>query len=661
MINFSSIQKTRLLCVGWILILLQPFKAPAEQASLIFLPGRSHVIRSWTVADGLPFNQIRDIIQRRNGFIWVATLNGAARFDGVEFEVFNTENYPELPNNRMVKLYEDAKGALYIAHDTGHISILTQGGFRVVDPPPQISATGVVDFHEDVNGGIWAEYGSGLWLELVHNGSFLAKPVPCERPPDLFPGRTCGWQVQGEEVVFLDAGGKVQQDRGKRPWIIAQDVVFLERANGELVAGTTFGGIFIFRDGVPPQRYNSKDGLLSDRILSLCEDVEGNLWLGTAAGLQCFRDNRFAAIYPDVGLYYRPWSITPRRAGGVWIGGNKQELHFVDNLLFRQRFPTHGTSHPLRTLLEDRDGRLWANANGRFLLREADDGFEDYFPDGVETDQLWAQLECTNGDCLVGGDKGLWRRRADVWAQLFGEKDGVDCIRCLEQAPDGTIWIGMEAEGLAALRGEQLTRYSSATDSFSSYITALHIDRTDESLWVGTCGNGLMRLVQGQLVRTALPRHTVAGIQEDDSGRLWCVTDKGITVVEKARLVASSFATDSADTAPIVMDQDDGIPPVLRVDEVLQTMCRTEDGGIWVLADRLILKFDPAKIQRCTDPVPVVIREIQSNDRRIGLTEGASISLPPGQHRLDIHFSALRYTAPNRLHFRCRMQGLDRE
>lgn len=127
MLRFLSIQKVRLLCVGWILILLQPFAAPAEQASLIFLPGRSHVIRSWTVADGLPFNQIRDVIQRRNGFIWVATLNGAARFDGVKFEVFNTENYPELPNNRMVKLYEDAKGSLYIAHDTGHISILTPG------------------------------------------------------------------------------------------------------------------------------------------------------------------------------------------------------------------------------------------------------------------------------------------------------------------------------------------------------------------------------------------------------------------------------------------------------------------------------------------------------------------------------------------------------
>src|SRR5215470_8092186 len=71
----------------------------------------------WTADSGLPQNSVRAIVQTRDGYLWVGTLDGLARFDGVRFTVFNKANSPGLSGNRVTALYEDPDGDLWVGLD----------------------------------------------------------------------------------------------------------------------------------------------------------------------------------------------------------------------------------------------------------------------------------------------------------------------------------------------------------------------------------------------------------------------------------------------------------------------------------------------------------------------------------------------------------------
>jgi ligand-binding sensor domain-containing protein len=76
-------------------------------------------IRVWQVKDGLPQSQVRAILQSSEGYIWVATNDGLARFDGVRFLIFNRDNTPALRSSIFTGLHEDRAGTLWISSDGG--------------------------------------------------------------------------------------------------------------------------------------------------------------------------------------------------------------------------------------------------------------------------------------------------------------------------------------------------------------------------------------------------------------------------------------------------------------------------------------------------------------------------------------------------------------
>lgn len=83
----------------------------------------------WTTDTGLPQNSVYAVTQTCDGYLWLATVDGLARFDGVRFTVFNKSNSPGISSNRFVCLYEDAQGDLWAGTEDGGITRLHQGHF----------------------------------------------------------------------------------------------------------------------------------------------------------------------------------------------------------------------------------------------------------------------------------------------------------------------------------------------------------------------------------------------------------------------------------------------------------------------------------------------------------------------------------------------------
>ena len=98
-------------------------------ATPLFAQNRPYQVDHWTTDNGLPQNTVRAIVQTRDGYLWLTTFDGLARFDGVRFTVFDKSNTPAITNNRFIALYEDKDGTLWAGADQGEVVAYRDGVF----------------------------------------------------------------------------------------------------------------------------------------------------------------------------------------------------------------------------------------------------------------------------------------------------------------------------------------------------------------------------------------------------------------------------------------------------------------------------------------------------------------------------------------------------
>ena len=110
---------------------------------------------SWTADSGLPQNIVTAIRQTRDGYLWIATFDGLARFDGVRFTVFNRANSPGIYSNRFTSLFEDTRGDLWMGTEIGAVTRYTGGRFITYSAPNGLSARFVRAFSGDAAGNVW--------------------------------------------------------------------------------------------------------------------------------------------------------------------------------------------------------------------------------------------------------------------------------------------------------------------------------------------------------------------------------------------------------------------------------------------------------------------------------------------------------------------------
>ena len=142
------------------------FSAPAA-------PG--YFTRTWQVEQGLPQNKVTAVVQTRDGYLWVGTYNGLARFDGVRFTVFDDNNTPELRSSRTTSLFEAADGTLWIGTENGEVSQYKDGHFAAVPLQASWSGGKILVITDDDAGDVWLFNDAGE-LARVRDGKVLSPP-----------------------------------------------------------------------------------------------------------------------------------------------------------------------------------------------------------------------------------------------------------------------------------------------------------------------------------------------------------------------------------------------------------------------------------------------------------------------------------------------------
>ncbi len=653
--------------------------------------------RNWNSGDGLPQDRIRTILQTRDGFLWLATDAGLARFDGNAFKNYGLRD--GLGAVTVLSLMEADDGALWIGTLDGGVSVMREG--RIGKSYPRVEGlpgAASPELAQDMNGDIWA---AGAFR--LEGGRFVPGPGKRQASRLVFRDREGTiWAGYGSRGMARWRDGKWEEGSGGGPRTVN---VFAEDAGGRLWIADAERRLWQ-RDGGAWRSWSLPPAMKS-WVNSMTAAPDGTLWMAfIREGILGFRDGKF--IEPRVegerfldlaevvhatpdGLLWMGSStsglylLVPRRIELATLDGPaaNRGANFIGGLVetapgefltgtqghgfFRWRSGLTEAVEGMRgmnqglfvnVLLRDRSGAVWTGS-GRGLHRFAD--VQRTPPANPLGGNIW--------DLCEDGEGGLWAGRGDgaLYHLPHGGRpvridyggSGSVPIKGLALAADGALWIGTRGNGLYRWKDGKSQRFGTADGLGSEVIRS--VDAGDDgSVWVGTAGGGLS-LWRGRgflTVTTAdgLPDDIVSQVAEDREGRLWVGTNRGIAVIAKDEVARLKEGHPGA-LHPLIVNRADGlvseectiVPPV-----------KMSDGRMAFATNHGFAMLRPEEFRPDETTPPVFIERVRANGREVVPVEG-KLKLPPGLERLEIEFTGLHFTAPSRLSFRNRLDGLEKE
>jgi signal transduction histidine kinase/ligand-binding sensor domain-containing protein len=639
------------------------------------------------------------------------------RFDGVRSAVFDSANTPALQNGLITSLYEDSHGVLWIGHETGHLTRLTRGTFESVVLGLKWPGGNIESITADQEGDVWLLNDSGVLFRLrdgetnqVPGGASATRKVGLTRASN---GRI--WIVSNGNISFLDRGQITRfifsdnspsdyverllpaHDGGlwilanqrlrkwkENRWVTELDIggrspgtisVLLETAGGRVLAGTLREGLFLFRPGAPPLRFTRTDGLSHDWVRALCEDHEGNLWVGTSAGLDGLRRRKVQMLSPPdewEGCSVLSFALEPH--GSAWIGTEGAGLYHFSGEEWKSFSEVNGLSNLyVWSVLRRHSGELCVGTFGGGLLVNQGDRFESSGDLGKITAPVVALYEGRNGELWIGTTIGLYRYEGGRLSWFAGkDRLAFPDVRAITETAEGALWFGMSGGGLGNLKDGKLKQFRKSDGLGSDLVVCLYAE-TDGTLWIGTSDHGLTRFREGRFatITTAqgLPSSIITHLVADDGGNLWMGSHRGIL---RASLLDLNRCADGAASSVqfLAYGRAEGLASQACSGGFQPGAVKGTDGRIWFPTSKGLAIVDPKDVTTNAIPPPVVIEELLVDDKpvqsvhtgdsdRKSRSAAAAIEIAPGNHRFQVRYTGLSFVSPEKVQFKYILEGLE--
>ena len=659
-------------------------------------------------------NTVSAIVQGHEGYLWLGSFHGLARFDGVRFTVFSSGTTAGLVNGLITSLLEDAQGNLWIGHETGNLTRYRDGEFTAVPLPEPWPGGAIEDIEEDEAHDIWLLNNSGTLLRvrdgaLAHspgNSAALVGKAYLSRSPDrklwvvsngiaavlqngvlvpfhfdgenggifyeqVAPARNGGlWVLGGGRLRLWKDGGWQKELVGfpKEPGAVS---IIMEAQSGAVLAGTLRHGLFLLGSDSSPRNFNHKSGLSQDWVRALCQDHEGNLWVGTGSGLDALRPRKVSTLNaPDMWEGCGVLSIAFEQNGTAWISTEGAGLYRYADGQWQNFGPQQGLANVfVWSVCATRDNQLFVGTWGGGLFQREGNQFRR--PPGLSrvTAPVLAMFEGKHGELWIGTTEGpsCYDHGQITWS-AGKEKLLLPDVRAIAEAADGTVWFGMSGGGLGRLQGRELKQFRKAEGTGSDFVVCLHED-LDGVLWYGTSDHGLGRWKDGKFsnITTAqgLPSDVICHIVEDGLGFFWLSSHSGIVRISKKDL--NRCADGAQPTVQCLLyGRSTGLPSLSCSAGFQPGASMAPDGQIWFPTAKGVAIVNPAEITINHVPPPVIIEELVADNETLKLESTKSqsqgvLQISPGKNRFEIQYTALSFTAPEKVRFRYRLQGLEQE
>lgn len=686
------------------------------QASLVYpeLPMRSIASfqqHTWTIDEGLPVNSINTITQSPDGYLWLGTEAGLARFDGIKFEVFNHENTPAFSNDIISSLQVDRSGALWIGTRGGGVIRYKNGTFKALMGNTLLLGSEVWCIKESLDGSIWI--GSGAGLCRFANNSFTRIPLPETSPNSNRTVRSLledrnghTWAGTGMDGLLLIkkrgsefhaesmglAGIEILslfEDRKGAIWIGTIDNglyrywedrrdhftnkdglvcltiwCFHEDRFGNLWIGTQGGGINILPAGSERITvYPNQEDLPTNPILYFYQDREGSLWVATnGGGLNCLRETEIITYSTKNGLSHNNiYGIFQDGKDRIWLGSKGYGVnYFKDNRFYTLTKKDGLSSDSVVSFAEDRSGTMWFGTLGGSINSYKNGRFEVFDARrGVLNNSFRSIYADPEGRILAGSTKGdILEFRKEKFTPIADVKFRVNT---LFKDSRGNLWAGTFGGGLSRIKGnDPIEVFNEKKGLSNNIVTCIHEDKQG-ILWIGTI-KGFNRFRDDKISilwkKDGLPDDTVYWILEDHNADFWISSNRGIYCLSREEADAF-FKGTIQNVNPSVFGKEAGMRSIECNGANQPAGCKSRDGKLWFPTTDGVSVIDPKDIGRNKPPSPVVIEKILLDGEFCPFSR--NVTLPPGKNNLEIHYTALSFIVPAKILFKYKLEGFDKK
>ena len=616
-------------------------------------------------------------------------------------------------------LCEDREGVIWYNRANFRLGRIRGEKAELLDTWPGLANQRIGAVAKDRDGNIWV----GTQQELaMWNGRAFVNRTPTNAEPSVIVQQIVaapdgGLWIQVNNQIRKFQKGQFQNGQ----WTCAADfaAIQLPAQSRPTIRPDSQGGAWLIKSGAGLWHINATgdvaqigiaQGLPSNLLECWFEDREGNVWVGlSGGGLACVRKRVFHSLWPGEGSRNRAArSVSEDRSGNLWFGTSGDKvLRWADGKFSEWSPPPTNVPSLDITVCPDAEDRLWVGTvqNGVWILET--NVMRRAFPSAAVGTVARALYKDRAGRMWIGNEFGLF-----CWEngrlKKFTAADGFASAYILSITEDnaGTLWLGTAVGELRSYRDGKFTSFwpsdvhhpnaevetGSTNDvprgtlSGGERFWAIYPDR-DGVLWIGTLGGGLLRFKNGQFTRYnthhGLPNEHDSKIIEDRQGQLWLGTRGGIARVK--REVLKQFARGEIESVPfITYGKSDGLPSIECSGGYQPGCWAGADGRLWFTTVKGAAWINPQQVPFNPLPPPVLLEELRVDNELIyepnpgpqltratarplrvratpGDSKGATLQIPAGQHYFQFKFTALSLVSPDKVRFKWRLLGADRD
>ncbi len=657
-------------------------------------PG-GYLRRVFTVEDGLPDNQVNALVQSPNGFLWVGTDAGLARFDGAHFAQihFRAGNSREV---QVTSLALGPDGSLWVGTVAGLVHIPKSGLdhfdrslVSVLHPGASLSDQ-ITALLVSRAGILWVGTNRGLYR--LDRGTFV--PLIQQESISAVEEASNGnlLVVTGRGFVEWD-GAQIVRDPGlpRQLGVFSNEIFHVLEDRAGVRWYCTTAGIARRVNGAIQRLAPYGRSRMWQAAYRIYQDPQGNVWSTTFKGIfratadhleQVIGDSRITAMYSDMD-------------GDLWIGTANSGLIRLKDRAIRMYTASDGLpGEVVMSVLTSHDGTVWAGSNCGGLSRFDGQRLRTYNErDGLSNSCVWSLAEDNKQNLWIGTwGGGLYRFRDGHFTQ-YSQQLPSDAVLSIVAARDGSLWIAT-TEGLSHMVEGRFRNYTTADGLSSDRVTSVFQDRAGD-IWAGTTA-GVDHLV-GARFEPIQPRPenenvSYGPLREDSTGNLYALSlANGISRIDGGRLSHLSEAIEAS--GMVESDGNDlwfsGRNGIFRVaagefkrkeadrdspldvttfgpaDGMTSKECSegqpniaiSPDSKIWVGTLKGLAMLDLRRIRHRSRQPAIFMEEVSVGQVRIAA--GSELILSPGKEHVELHFTAIDLGSPENIHIQYKLDGVD--
>ena len=479
-------------------------------------------------------------------------------------------------------------------------------------------------------------------------GSIASSPDGSSWVAIASPGPTGGLQhfVDGKLSPFHSAAWDSSS-------IGAQSVLL--DSHGVLWVGTVSHGVYRVRNG-QVDHFGSENGLSGGTVNGLFEDHEGDIWVATQGGVDCFRDIAVTVYSSNEGLRASELdTVYASRDGTVWAGGSLSVDQLRQDKVVSSITGRDLPGRLVTSLLEDSEGRMWIGIDQTLCILKGKKFSEIRRPDGRSLGMIVGLTEDQEGT---------------IWAETSAQPRELIKIRNLKvvqmlPAPEmpaarkvavdarGNLWLGLLDGRLARYQQGRIDFFQ-----FSDKVSMVNqIAVVSDGTVLGATGYGLVGWRDGAKrmlnAHNGLPCDGINAVIEDAQRALWLHTQCGLI-----QITAEEFLWwwdhPNVNLAYRLFDSADGMQPGKAP---FQESARTPDGKLWFVNQAVLQMIDPSRLPQNRVPPPVHVEEVLVADK--SYRPESPLHFASSTRDLSIRYTGLSFVAPQKVLFRYMLEGQD--